>query len=98
MRAARIINVRYLCQLSQIPDWMAKSKYEYVKAFEADAVLLPHCWVVVRVDGLGFTNFSELHAFEKPNDGRALDLMDRCAVVSLPGQSVSIEDVIFAIM
>ena len=63
---------------------MAKSKYEYVKTFEGDTVLLPHCWVVIRLDGRGFTKFSELHNFEKPNDGRALELMDRCATVSLP--------------
>ena len=64
---------------------MAKSKYEYVKAFEADAVLLPQCWVVIRLDGMGFTRFSELHGFEKPNDVRALQLMDACAMVSFPG-------------
>lgn len=34
----------------------------------------------MRVDGRGFTRFSALHGFEKPNDRRALDLMDRCAV------------------
>jgi hypothetical protein len=34
---------------------------------------------VVRVDGKGFTKFAELHGFEKPNDKRALDLMDACA-------------------
>jgi len=34
---------------------MAKSKYEYVKGFETDPVLLPNTWVVVRLDGRGFT-------------------------------------------
>lgn len=34
---------------------MAKSKYEYVKLYEADDRLLPGCWIVVRLDGKGFT-------------------------------------------
>ncbi len=34
---------------------MAKSRFEYVKSFEKDDGLLPHCWIVVRVDGKGFT-------------------------------------------
>jgi hypothetical protein len=34
---------------------MANSKYEYVKGYELPDPLLPGCWVVVRVDGKGFT-------------------------------------------
>lgn len=34
---------------------MANSKWEYVKDFEMDDKLLPHCWIVVRLDGKGFT-------------------------------------------
>lgn len=34
---------------------MANSKFEYVKDFELDDRLLPHCWIVVRLDGKGFT-------------------------------------------
>lgn len=34
---------------------MANSKYEYVKQYELDDRLLPGCWIVVRVDGKGFT-------------------------------------------
>lgn len=34
---------------------MANSKYEYVKKFELDDTLLPGCWIVIRVDGKGFT-------------------------------------------
>lgn len=34
---------------------MAKSKYEYVKLYETDDRLLPGCWIVVRLDGKGFT-------------------------------------------
>ena len=81
---------------------MAHSRYEYVKNYELEDRLLPGCWIVVRVDGKGFTRsvpslvcrvvvglltrissyrFSELHKFEKPNDKRALDLMDESAKV-----------------
>jgi tRNA(His) guanylyltransferase len=59
---------------------MAKSKYEYVKAFEQPDNLLPHCWIVIRVDGKGFTKFCDAHGFEKPNDARALHLMDAAAL------------------
>ncbi|MEW5300981.1 MAG: hypothetical protein WDW36_003867 [Sanguina aurantia] len=58
---------------------MANSKYEYVKGYELDDKLLPGCWIVVRLDGKGFTKFTDLHAFEKPNDKPALDLMDAAA-------------------
>jgi tRNA(His) guanylyltransferase len=33
---------------------MAKSKFEYVRDFEAQEVCLPNCWIVVRVDGKNF--------------------------------------------
>ncbi|KAK9820495.1 hypothetical protein WJX72_010876 [[Myrmecia] bisecta] len=58
---------------------MAKSRFEYVKSFEQDDSLLPQCWIVVRIDGKGFTKFTSAHKFEKPNDVRALQLMDACA-------------------
>lgn len=84
---------------------MANSRYGYVKAYEAESVLLPGCWIVVRLDGKGFTKcvkvlivcrsqwqplkltlerrrFAAAHKFEKPNDARALALMDRAAQVS----------------
>ncbi|CAG9460533.1 unnamed protein product [Pedinophyceae sp. YPF-701] len=64
---------------------MANTKFEYVKTFEAatDAPLLPGCWIVVRIDGRGFTKFCEKHDFEKPSDHRALGLMNdaACAVM-----------------
>ncbi|KAF6263243.1 histidine tRNA 5'-guanylyltransferase [Scenedesmus sp. NREL 46B-D3] len=60
---------------------MANIKFEYVKGFEqaTDWVLLPSTYIVIRVDGKGFTKFSEAHGFEKPNDKRALDLVNECA-------------------
>ncbi|KAL6550175.1 hypothetical protein OROMI_020663 [Orobanche minor] len=58
---------------------MAKSKYEYVKSFETDdEIKLPHI-IIVLVDGCDFRRFSEVHEFEKPNDKKALDLMNECA-------------------
>ncbi|TVY71547.1 tRNA(His) guanylyltransferase [Lachnellula suecica] len=66
---------------------MANSKYEYVKAFEQPDILLPNTWIVVRIDGRGFhkintdeyQRFSAKYEFEKPNDRRALDLMNAAA-------------------
>jgi tRNA(His) guanylyltransferase len=34
---------------------MANSRYEYVKRFELADVLLPEVWIVIRIDGRGFT-------------------------------------------
>jgi tRNA(His) guanylyltransferase len=39
---------------SRLGVTMAKSKFEYVRDFEADDTCLPHCWVVVRLDGRNF--------------------------------------------
>ncbi|KAI4256516.1 MAG: hypothetical protein LQ352_002064 [Teloschistes flavicans] len=59
---------------------MAKSKYEYVKLFEHHLSLLPNTYLVARVDGRGFHHLSAKYALEKPNDRRALDLMNAAAV------------------
>ncbi|CAL5866814.1 uncharacterized protein PFLUO_LOCUS1024 [Penicillium psychrofluorescens] len=59
---------------------MANSKYEYVKSFEQPDILLPNTWIVVRIDGRGFHKLSDYYAFKKPNDRRALDLMNAAAV------------------
>uniref|UniRef100_A0A1L8DHM4 Probable tRNA(His) guanylyltransferase n=1 Tax=Nyssomyia neivai TaxID=330878 RepID=A0A1L8DHM4_9DIPT len=61
---------------------MACSRYEYVKQFELDDKILPNTWIVVRVDGKGFHKFATTHSFEKPNDSRALNLMN-CAAISV---------------
>ncbi|XP_065828487.1 probable tRNA(His) guanylyltransferase [Oscarella lobularis] len=58
---------------------MAKSRFEYVKKFEQDDRLLPATWIVIRLDGRGFHKFSNAHDFSKPNDERALALMNKCA-------------------
>ncbi|KAI9286995.1 Thg1 C terminal domain-containing protein [Umbelopsis sp. AD052] len=59
---------------------MAKSRYEYVKQFELDDSALPGTWMVVRIDGRGFHGFTDMHKFEKPNDLRAIHLMNRAAL------------------
>lgn len=60
---------------------MACSKYEYVKQFEDHARLLPSTYIVVRIDGKGFTKFCENHNYEKPNDIRGASLMNKAAEV-----------------
>ncbi|OQE24373.1 hypothetical protein PENSTE_c007G01035 [Penicillium steckii] len=59
---------------------MANSKFEYVKDFEQPDILLPSTWIVVRIDGRGFHKLSDHYQFTKPNDRRALDLMNAAAV------------------
>lgn len=58
---------------------MANSKYEYVRQFETHDVLLPDTYIVVRIDGKKFHEFSKFYDFAKPNDERALKLMNACA-------------------
>ncbi|KAK4032631.1 Thg1 C terminal domain-containing protein [Parachaetomium inaequale] len=71
---------------------MANSKFEYVKQFEQPDNLLPNTWVVVRIDGRGFTKFSTKYGFEKPNDKRALELMNaaaRAVMAELPDITIA---------
>ncbi|KAJ6615867.1 Thg1 C terminal domain-containing protein [Mycena sp. CBHHK59/15] len=58
---------------------MAGSKYAYVRNFELPDPLLPGTFMVIRLDGHGFHRFSDEHGFTKPNDVRALALMDHAA-------------------
>jgi len=66
---------------------------EYVRSFEFDSKLMPSTWIVVRIDGCHFHKFSEVHEFVKPNDDRALNLMNLCAVAVL---EKFCEDIVFA--
>lgn len=59
---------------------MAKSRFEYVKQFERENILLPETYIVIRVDGKGFHKFSAHYEFDKPNDLRALQVMNRAAL------------------
>ncbi|KAL1838112.1 hypothetical protein VTJ49DRAFT_3017 [Mycothermus thermophilus] len=71
---------------------MANSKFEYVKQFEQHDNLLPNTWIVVRIDGRGFTKFANKYGFEKPNDRRALDLMNaaaRAVMAELPDITIA---------
>ncbi|CAG7557131.1 unnamed protein product [Fusarium equiseti] len=66
---------------------MANSKFEYVRNFETTDPLMPSTWIVVRIDGRGFTKMCAKYGFGKPNDRRALDLMNAAAkqiVTELP--------------
>lgn len=58
---------------------MACSKYEYVKDYEIQTKLLLGTYIVIRIDGKGFTKFCEAHNYEKPNDARGIGLMNRAA-------------------
>lgn len=58
---------------------MANSKYEYVKLFEKENYLLPDTYIIIRVDGKGFHKFSQFYQFEKPNDLKALQVMNKAA-------------------
>ncbi|KAH6634230.1 Thg1 C terminal domain-containing protein, partial [Chaetomium sp. MPI-SDFR-AT-0129] len=67
-------------------------RFEYVKNFEQSDNLLPNTWVVVRIDGRGFTKFSTKYGFEKPNDKRALELMNaaaRAVMAELPDITIA---------
>ncbi|OJD35366.1 trna guanylyltransferase [Diplodia corticola] len=57
-------------------------RYEYVKSFERcqPDILLPNTWIVIRIDGRGFHKLTAKYGFEKPNDRRALELMNAAAV------------------
>ncbi|KAF8903711.1 tRNAHis guanylyltransferase [Gymnopilus junonius] len=58
---------------------MANSKYTYVRDFELPDPLLPGTFMLFRLDGHSFHRFSDMHEFKKPNDIRALQLMDHAA-------------------
>ena len=62
---------------------MANSRFEYVREFERyrEGSLMPNTWIVVRVDGNGFSDFVKKHGFKKPMDQRGVDLMEECAAL-----------------
>lgn len=59
---------------------MANSAYQYVRDFEQPDALPPSNWIVVRIDGRGFSKFTTKHSFAKPNDLRAINLMNAAAL------------------
>ena len=63
---------------------MSGSKFEYVRSFELrNDVCLRGTWMVVRLDGRGFKAFTHKHGFEKPNDRRALGVMNDSALACM---------------
>ncbi|XP_047956940.1 tRNA(His) guanylyltransferase 2-like isoform X2 [Salvia hispanica] len=56
---------------------------QYIKSFQYESRLMLSTWIVVRIDGCRFHSFCDDHEFEKPNDARALNLMNACAVAVL---------------
>nr|POF17119.1 trna(his) guanylyltransferase [Quercus suber] len=58
---------------------MANTEYGYVRGFEQEDSLPLSNWIVVRVDGRGFTKLCQKYSFAKPNDQRALNLMNSVA-------------------
>lgn len=59
---------------------MANSAYQYVRDFEQPDALPPSNWIVVRIDGRGFSKFTTKHSFAKPNDLRTINLMNAAAL------------------
>lgn len=79
LRARRIFPTRAFASTRPLRAPMAGTRFSYVKSFEQPDALLPETYMVLRLDGHGFHKFSDAHAFAKPNDARALRLMDAAA-------------------
>lgn len=60
---------------------MANSRLDYFKEQEKlnNQRYLSNTYIVIRVDGYKFHNYTSEHNFDKPNDKRALDLMGEAA-------------------
>ncbi|KAM3425159.1 hypothetical protein BST61_g7118 [Cercospora zeina] len=59
---------------------MANSEFSYVKNFETPDSLPLSTWIVVRIDGRGFSKLCKKYNFTKPNDKRVINLMNSAAV------------------
>ncbi|PWW75543.1 tRNAHis guanylyltransferase [Tuber magnatum] len=55
----------------------------YTRNFESPRYLLPNTYIILRLDGRSFTRFTASHNFQKPNDPRALNLMNASATETL---------------
>ncbi|KAF6014028.1 hypothetical protein HII13_000880 [Brettanomyces bruxellensis] len=71
---------------------MANSRFEYVRTFERENILLPQTHIIIRIDGRGFHKFSSAYEFQKPNDPNALKVMNLSAQALMK----SIPDVMMA--
>lgn len=59
---------------------MANSEFGYVRNFEQPDALPPANWIVIRIDGRGFSKLTKKYDFTKPNDLAALDLLNSAAL------------------
>lgn len=73
---------------------MAGSRYAYTRTFELPDPLLPTTFFVIRLDGKGFHGFSKAHDFDKPNDVKALELMNMAAKRTMEGKELMGECVV----
>lgn len=55
------------------------SKFQYVQQFEQEWKLLQNTYLIIRIDGKGFSKFTKNHNFEKPNDTQGLEAMNQAA-------------------
>lgn len=67
---------------------MANTRFGYVRQYELADPLLPGTFLVVRLDGKGFHGFADRYGFEKPNDRRALDLMNAAAMRTMASETL----------
>lgn len=73
---------------------MANSRFSYVRNFELKDNLLPSTFLLIRLDGKNFHNFSFINKFKKPNDLNALNLMNEAAKRVLEGKELNQECVL----
>ncbi|OQO11925.1 hypothetical protein B0A48_03652 [Cryoendolithus antarcticus] len=59
---------------------MANSSFQYVRNFETSDSLAPSNWIVIRLDGRGFSKLTTKYSFTKPNDVRGLALLNAAAL------------------
>ena len=59
---------------------MSNSKFEYVKSFENKNDLLKNTYIVIRIDGKGFTKFTDAHQYRKPNEIKGIRIMVLAAI------------------
>ena len=59
---------------------MSNSKFEYVKSFENKNDLLKNTYIVIRIDGKGFTKFTDAHQYRKPNEIKGIRIMVLSAI------------------
>lgn len=67
---------------------MANTRFGYVRQYELSDAILPNVFLVVRLDGKGFHRFADQHGFAKPNDRRALDLMNAAAKRTMESETL----------